>query len=288
MMKTNKLHAAVLGLAMTLPLAACSQAHEHAHSDNHHQADAHAQAHYIANAGVMAVSGTTKVLFDPFTATGYNTYLEVPDAKRDMLVAGGAPYDDIDAVFISHAHGDHFDAGDMIAFMSAQSKVRLILPAQALEMMQKDLSWDAGVMPRITSIDMEYGDAPQAVSIGGITATAVRIPHAGWPDPRRAALENMVYRVSLDGGTTVMHLGDADVNDDHYAPFHDHWHAKTTDTAFPPYWFFGSEDGQAILKDRLNAKRSIGVHVPLDVPQNLKDSGHDYFSVSGETREIGE
>lgn len=278
-------------LAFALPLAACSQAHEHVQSDNHHQLDAaleHAKAHYIANAGIMAVSGTTKVLFDPFTATGYDTYLEVPDAKRLMLIAGDAPYDDIDAVFISHAHGDHFDAGDMIAFMSAQTKAQLILPAQALEMMQKDASWDAAVMPRITSIDMDYGDAPEAVSIGDITATAVRIPHAGWPAPRRAALQNMVYRVSLDGDATVMHMGDADVNDVHYAPFNEHWQKKITDTAFPPYWFFTSETGQTILKDRLNTKRSIGVHVPLNEPQDLKDSGQDYFSISGETREIGE
>ena len=288
---SNKFRVAVLGLAFTLPLAACSQAHEREVSDNYQadvHAQAHAEAHYIANAGVMAVSGTTKVVFDPFTATGYNTYLEVPDTKRDMLVAGAAPYDDIDAVFISHAHGDHFDAGDMIAFMNAQTKALLILPAQALEMMQKDPNWDAGVGPRITAINMDYGDAPIELTIGDITASAVRIAHAGWPAPRRVALQNIVYRVSLDSGTTVMHMGDADVNDVHYAPFDDHWQKEITDTAFPPYWFLGSEEGRAILKDRLNTKHSIGVHVPLKLPQDLKDSGQNYFSVSGETREIGE
>ena len=58
---TNKFSVAVLGLALTLPLAACSQAHERGRNDNY-QTDAlaktHAEAHYIANAGVMAVSGT--------------------------------------------------------------------------------------------------------------------------------------------------------------------------------------------------------------------------------------
>jgi len=99
-------------------------------------------------------------------------------------------------------------------------------------------------------------------------------------------LQNMVYRVSLDGGTTVMHMGDADVNDAHYAPFDDHWQKQITDTAFPPYWFLTSETGQTILKDRLNTKRVIGVHVPLNEPQDLKDSGQDYFSVSGDTRPL--
>ena len=32
----------------------------------------------------------------------------------------------------------------------------------------------------------------------------------------------------------------------------------------------------------------ISVHVPMDVPSELEVSGQAYFSVSGETREIGE
>ena len=67
---------------------------------------------------------------------------------------------------------------------------------------------------------------------------AVRIPHAGWPS--RADIENLVFRVPLKNqGTsvTVMHLGDADPDADHYLQYKDHWQQRVSDTALPPYWF---------------------------------------------------
>lgn len=92
----------------------------------------------------------------------------------------------------------------------------------------------------------------------------------------------MVYRVSLGEGATVMHMGDADPRPQHYTPFADHWQAVETDTAFPPYWFFLSPNGAAILSDTLNVKDAIGVHVPTNVPERLQDSGAQFFYESGQ------
>jgi len=60
------------------------------------------------------------------------------------------------------------------------------------------------------------------------------------------------------------------------------------DHAFPPYWFLTSPQGRNILTDDMNVAISTGIHVPIKVPADLKESGQDYFSLSGETREIGE
>jgi len=243
------------------------------------------KAHYIANEGLLITQGDTKILFDPFSASGFGTYAEPTEAVVKAMMTAQPPFDGVDAVFISHAHGDHFDADDMIAYLTAQPTTKLIAPMQAIELMQKDPQWDEALSPRITSINMDYGQAPQTLTFGDITATAVRIPHAGWPAPRRASVQNMVYRVTLGDKTTVMHMGDADVNPDHYTPFTTHWKALRTQTGFPPYWFLGSEKGQTILKD-INISHAIGIHVPIIVPNDLKISGTDYFSVAGETRTI--
>ena len=140
----------------------------------------------------------------------------------------------------------------------------------------------------MTILDMEAGDTAEAITIGEITAAAVRIPHAGWPAPARASIQNMVYRVTLGDGATVIHMGDADPRRQHFIPHKDHWAEQRTDTAFPPYWFLTSLQGRNILEDDMNVEKSIGIHVPLKIPADLKESGQDYFSVSGETREIGE
>ena len=67
----------------------------------------------------------------------------------------------------------------------------------------------------------------------------------------------------MSDGITVMHLGDADPDDDHYAPYDAHWMATRTDTAYPPYWFFGMGDGPQILSTRLNTLTATGIHVPV-------------------------
>ena len=246
------------------------------------------EAQYIANEAVLITHGETKVMFDPLPLSGFGVYPETPEADIAQMMKGEGAYAGMDAVFISHAHRDHFSAIAMISYLTANPDVRLVAPQQALEMMQADANWDEALLARMTILDMEAGDAPETISIGDITATALRIPHAGWPAPARAAVQNMVYRVTLGDGATVIHMGDADPRRQHFIPYKTHWEAKRTDTAFPPYWFLTSMQGRNILSDDMNVAKSIGVHVPLETPADLKASGQDYFSKSGETRELGE
>ncbi|MEP3889826.1 MAG: phosphodiester glycosidase family protein [Hellea sp.] len=251
------------------------------------------QAQYIANEAILISHGETKVMFDPLPLSGFGTYPEPSFADTAKMMSGQGEFAGMDAVFISHAHRDHFSAVKMISYMTANPEVRLVAPRQALDMMQADTNWDASLLSHMTILDMEAGDAPEAISIGDITATAVRIPHAGWPAPARAAVQNMVYRVTLGDeaggdGATIMHMGDADPRRQHYIAHKDHWAERRTDTAFPPYWFLTSMQGRNILSDDMNVAKSIGIHVPIEVPADLKESGQDYFSKSGETREIGE
>lgn len=246
------------------------------------------QAQYIANEAILVSHGEAKIMFDPLPLSGFGVYPEPSPADIAKMMSGQGEYEGVDAVFISHAHRDHFSAVAMITYLTNNPDVRLIAPQQALDMMQADANWDEALQGRMTILDMEVGDAPEAISIGDITATAVRIPHAGWPAPARASVQNMVYRVTLGDGATVMHMGDADPRRQHFIPHKDHWAERRTETAFPPYWFLTSMQGRNILTDDMNVASSIGVHVPLEVPADLKESEQDYFSKSGETREIGE
>lgn len=249
------------------------------------ETSSHAQ--YIANEAVLVQHGETKVMFDPLPLSGFGVYPETPAEDVAQMMAGTGVYEGMDAVFISHAHTDHFSATAMISYLNANSDVRLVAPQQALEMMQKEADWDETLRARMIILNMEAGDAAGAITIGEVTATAVRIPHAGWPAPKRAAVQNMVYRVTLGEGATVIHMGDADPRRQHFTPHAEHWAAQRTDTAFPPYWFVTSEEGRSILTNDMYVRESIGVHVPIEVPAELKASGQDYFSVLGETREIG-
>ncbi len=284
MRKLSKIITYCFGLAAGL----ASLAHAH---DTH-------MAQYIANEGVLVTSGDhehpTKLLFDPFFHNDYGAYQLAPEEMRSAMMKGEAPFDDIAALFISHAHGDHFDADDVNTYLSTHQNVRLFAPLQAVEAMQKAESWDESNELRITAIALERGEPAMKIVLTGrdeaeiAAITTVRIPHAGWPG--RADVQNMVYRVEIHDGATVMHMGDADPNDDHYAPYGDVWDAARTHMAFPPYWFYGSDAGRAILDERLNIQSAVGVHVPVSVPgglSTLRAQGMgDYFSIPGETRSI--
>ncbi len=252
----------------------------------------HAEATYLGNEGVMITGNGKKILFDPFFHNDYGYYQLVPERIRQAMFKGEKPYDNIDVVFISHAHGDHFAAEDLQQFMQAQPKVKLVAPKQAVDKLAA-LKMTKGLMNRVTAVALKYGDKPWSYTIDNLLIEAVRIPHSGWPS--RAEVENMVFRVTLKtekgkkvatDKVTVMHMGDADADDSHYIPYQTYWQQRVTDTAFPPYWFFLSKQGNTIIDKRINAKQAIGLHVPVNVPPELKATGKHFFSVVEEKADL--
>lgn len=241
---------------------------------------------YLGNEGIMVAQGGTKVVFDPLYQNTYDTYQSVPADTRDALLNAQAPFDDLQALFVSHSHGDHFSAADLVQFMAAHPTTMVVAPTQAIEALQAKLKEQKQSVAesRLVEVALEYGAAPLTVNVGDIKVEAVRIAHAGGVE--RRSIENILYRVTLPGEAVVMHMGDADPRWSHYLPYKEHWQSVQTDAAFPPYWFFTTPGGTQLVAQRLNSLQQTGVHIPVDVPKELIESGADYFSRSGEQRVV--
>ncbi len=274
---------AAAAMLFSSAISFADQSSTDSNSSTHSAASKPGEVVYLGNEGLLITQNKTKVLFDPFFHNDYNTYQLVPESIRKALFSGKPPYDDIDAIFISHAHGDHFAAEDLVKYLDSFPHTTLIAPQQAIEKIV-ELDEFEPTAKQLLPIEIAYKDAPFSKQLESIEFSAVRIPHAGWP--QRADVSNLVYKVTLDRQTTVIHMGDADPNDDHFRPLMDHWNTKPTDTAFPPYWFFTSQAGQKILKQRIQAENNVGVHVPKKVPIDLVESGEKFFSKPGETLTI--
>ena len=252
-------------------------------------ASADGKVMYLANEGLMVQAGDSKVLFDPIFRNSYDTYQLVPPEIEDNLLAGEAPFDGINAVFVSHYHGDHFSAGDMLDYLRKNTNVTLYAPAQATESLiyfAKDEETD--LLARIVGMDINYGDPAVEMTVGEISLEAFHIPHSGWPD-RRPEVQNIAFRVTL-GDITVLHMGDADTRDEHFAIDGERWAARHIDAAFPPYWYFTSEKGLAVLEGRLKPGMAVGVHVPIKLDPRYSDGLDevDLFRQPGETRSISD
>lgn len=237
----------------------------------------------------MIAHGDTKILFDPIFHYGPDTYQRLPQEMRAAIMAGQAPYDGVDGVFISHYHPDHFSASGLLELLKSQNAIRLYAPAQAVAEMRKIATADdESVFERVTIFDLEYGDAPVFVRRDGLLIEAIRVPHAGWPTAR-TDVQNIAFRVTLEDTSTVVHLGDADPRIVHFEQDESFWEERGIDLALPPYWFFLSTDGREILENRIYARHSIGIHVPAEfaedrstIPEELL--GDDLFMQPGEGR----
>ncbi len=250
-----------------------------------------ARATYIANMGVMIERGETKVLFDPLFRNNFDTYDPVPAEFESALLAGSTPWDGIDAVFVSHYHEDHFDPATLLVLLRNQSAIELFAPEQAAAAIRELVSDDNdSLLGRIHGISLANGEATTDVELGQLLVEAVRIPHAGWPN-RHSHVENLVFRVTLDSVATITHFGDAEPADEHYAGQAEHWRERHTHLAMPPYWFFLSSEGRAILEERIDADHAVGMHVPSQIsddatkrPDGLQDV--DLFTDPGQVRRI--
>lgn len=247
-----------------------------------------AAVEYLANEGVMVWQGDTKILFDPLYDNGFGTYLMVSDRVRNAIFAGEPPYDDIQAVFVSHHHGDHFSATDMLRLLRERQDIHFYAPSQAVVAVRElATADDQAVLDRMTGLDMEYGDSPVSITAGSLQIDAAFVPHSGWPTAR-TDVQNIVFRVTLNNGTTVMHMGDADARTVHFETDEAFWDETTIDLAMPPYWYFLSEDGIEILEDRLDVINAVGIHAPADFsdPSNRPEEllSYDIFTSPGEGR----
>lgn len=250
-----------------------------------------ATAHYMANEGLMVVHDDTKIVFDPLFRNDYGQYLLLPPEMEAALFAGEPPFDGIDAVFVSHYHGDHFSPEDMLRLLKEQQGIQLYAPTQAVVAMRTVASAeDQRVFERVNAVSLEYKDAPVTLEMDELIVEAIRIPHSGWPTGR-VDVENIVWRVTMNDATTILHLGDADPNDVHFANDAAYWDRNQPHVAFPPYWFFSSASGRRILQQRIRAARNVGIHVPVQIPADplrrpneLRSA--DLFTTPGETRSV--
>jgi L-ascorbate metabolism protein UlaG (beta-lactamase superfamily) len=251
------------------------------------QATAHqdsGKAHYLGNEALLIEDQHTKILFDPFFHNNFNYYTLVPEQVRKDIFANKAPYNDISAILISHAHGDHFDANDVFRYLKSYPKVQLIAPAQAIRQIKLVADINA-IQSQLHAFDLAKGQPAQSLQVNpDLYVEAVRIPHAGWP--QRATVENLVFRVTLNKKLVVMHMGDADPLPEHFKEHHQFWPLRVTNHAFPPYWFSTSIDGNIILSDIIKAEAVTGIHVPINPPSELVNTGVDFFSEIGDTRII--
>ena len=164
-----------------------------------------ARVSYIANSGFIVKVGYHKIMFDGLFQNGMNRYLE-PDEQTVSLIKNGLhPFDDIDLVFISNFHADHFDPYLATQFMLHNQNVKMICPQQVINKMMiftADYPKIQGRIIEATPVVNQY----DRMVISDYEILACNIRHE---NPENDHIENMGYVVNIDG-IKIFHSGDSD------------------------------------------------------------------------------
>lgn len=88
---------------------------------------------YLANEGFMIAGGGRKVLIDALFGEGLDGYAVVSPAQRALLEQAREPFADMDAVFATHFHDDHFNATAVLAHLTRNPQAFFFSTPQAAD-----------------------------------------------------------------------------------------------------------------------------------------------------------
>jgi L-ascorbate metabolism protein UlaG (beta-lactamase superfamily) len=181
------------------------------------------QITYLGNEGFLVRHGSQAVLFDALFGAGLPDYDHVPAEVVGDMEAARAPFDHIDAVFISHIHPDHFERESTIRFLKSHPNTVVISPSDVAAQLKAALGNDR-LRAQIHGISAQ---------IAGMIVREEGGIHVGIFPLAHGHVENLAYLVDL-GGCKVLHLGDADLPMQEIDKLR--LSESRIDVAFVPYW----------------------------------------------------
>ncbi|MDR2519697.1 MAG: MBL fold metallo-hydrolase, partial [Eubacteriaceae bacterium] len=81
---------------------------------------------YVANSGVLVASRDKKILIDGIHTENVPPYFSVPKKFLDSILLNKEPYDNLDILFFTHHHADHFHPLATLESLHRNSLLQLI------------------------------------------------------------------------------------------------------------------------------------------------------------------
>ncbi|PLX03010.1 MAG: hypothetical protein C0595_08540 [Marinilabiliales bacterium] len=156
---------------------------------------------YVGNSGFLINIGDKKILIDALFK-GYESDYILPEDIQKKLRLAQAPFDDVDLVIVTHAHGDHINPDMVQQHMKNNSNAIFASTKQTVDVLNTRDTLDNFQARRIGFNPLK--DKPDKKEIRGITIESYMLPHG--PDSR---IINNGFLVSVNG-ITFFHTGDVD------------------------------------------------------------------------------
>ncbi len=218
---------------------------------------------YLANEGFMIAGGGRKVLIDALFGEGLKGYAAVSPAQRALLEQARAPFANVDAVFATHFHGDHFNAEPVLAHLTNNPQAFFFSTPQAADKLRATGKFDA-IKTRVIAALPKEGERIHTEH-RGIDVQLLNIHHG-----RTRPVENLGFIIEL-GGKRILHIGDSEAEP---AVFQKYEIAiARIDVAFLPTWYFESDGWRRAVREQIQPRHIVVMHVPPDTTLNRLGDG---------------
>jgi L-ascorbate metabolism protein UlaG (beta-lactamase superfamily) len=223
---------------------------------------------YVANAGVLLSFGEARVLVDAPIRDGIPPYATSSSAERARLEGAEAPYDDVDAILVTHWHEDHFSAEAVAAHMKNTRRTVFISSPEVVERLREAAPGlpDARLHAVLPAPGMSAN-----LSVRGMTIRVLRIRH----NPARRFPEQHVGFL-VGEAPAVLHVGDADPDRGNFALLES---LPAIDVALVPHWYLQTDANRTLVRDVIRPRRIVAMHMPATEADAVRRS----FAAAGVT-----
>jgi L-ascorbate metabolism protein UlaG (beta-lactamase superfamily) len=206
---------------------------------------------YVANAGMLVSVDGRQFLIDAPIRDGIPPYPTSPPDERARLEGAGAPYDNVDAILVTHWHDDHFSAEAVASHLKRNSRTVFVSSPQVSSLLQAA----APDLPaaRIRAVLPSPGGSEE-IRVGGVVVRVLRIRH----NPSRRFPEEHVGFL-IGKSRHVLHVGDADPKADNFAAMRG---LPNVDVALVPFWYVASPSSRQFVADAIRPARLVAMHLP--------------------------
>ncbi len=215
-----------------------------------------ARVTYLANAGILLTKGQHAVLIDGLHRFYNAAYAVLPDEQRHAIETAQAPYRDIDAIVVTHNHGDHVHAEAVLSHMQHNPRAHLYAAEQVVQAVRA-LQPTAEILARIHEVPAQPGahHVAKKVVADEIQIEFLGLRHAG---TRHTNVQNLGVIVHL-GSLKIAHFGDAEGSTSNLEGFA--LHRLDIDVAFVPDWYLADTRGRNVVRQQIAAKRVFAIHI---------------------------
>lgn len=219
---------------------------------------------YIGNEGVLISSKDKKVLIDGLHREYKPAYAFPPEDLLKSLENARKPYDKINLLLVSHIHLDHFYAQSIGLHLQNNPNAIFASSDQAVSEVEKNFEGYEKIKSRIKPVRHEWKKSFD-FDHDEIKVRFLGLQHGS---ERFREIQNMGHLIEVSG-VKLLHIGDADMTAENFSSFK--LSTEKIDIAFIPYWFLLSENGRTLVKEQINPKKIIAVHIPPNEAEKISE-----------------